>query len=71
VISKGQGPGRVKFGPVKSQNVTERKKLEIAIIVIYDSQQFQIYMGKSSSFSRFFTTQKSGKTPKNSQKLSF
>ena len=45
---KGQGPRRVIFGPVKSQNMPERKN--ILLVIVFANFRFatvQIYMGKS------------------------
>ena len=43
---KGQGPRRVIFGPVKSQNMTRWKMRLVVLFINNDSQQFQMCIGK-------------------------
>ena len=73
VLGKGQGPWRVIFGPVKSQNMNEEKVLLVFIFVTYGLQLFLMCIRKKSQcpLSWFFNVPKSGKKPKNSKDCHF
>ena len=63
---KGQGPRRVIFGPVKSQNMTQEEILLVIIFVTYDSLQFQMGIEKNltAPFHEFSMPQRVAKTLK-------